>query len=433
MTIVHAFLALLLLACYILKAPSAHGLKLSEAFEAAKKNTLTIQTHIIDEKLSELNKAEINTAIRPTLSLSASQLWRDPITNSSSTSVASSSTNAFNSLGSRQHSVAFSASQPLFQGGSEYHLLQAAQFYPQISKSNRVQAELDLYAQLARVFYEILALEEQTRTLREQVDLLEQRITYLRLRVKIGRSRKTDLLMAESQQARLQSELQALKANMLEVSDQLTQLTGLSAWESIEDPLKEGWESKFLIGQESQDSEKPKDHAQLKAEKLRREQMRTELRAVKGSFWPQVDLTGNYYFDRTGSLRDSEWDITLGARWELYSGGRTKIEEGQRFLALEKQELKVVDLERNQRSLVKRLRALLRAKIDEVKKLRIAVQLARKSYEENIRDSKTGLLSDLELLRSLDDYLQIKRSFDQVQFQPKIIYFEFVNAKGDFP
>src|SRR5690606_32751089 len=46
-----------------------------------------------------------------------------------------------------------------------------------------------------------------------------------------------------------------------------------------------------------------------------------QVKIAKGGHYPQVDLVGNYYLDRTGVLSSSEWDVGVAVVIPLFQGG----------------------------------------------------------------------------------------------------------------
>lgn len=404
-------------------SPATRAITLREAYESAKDKTDIIRNEILNEEVSRIRQELVTGSVRPKLSLVSSQLLRDGEDGYSQSSL----------IEKHQHSAYLNLTQPLFQGGGEYHLLEAAKFYPEVSKWSRIQAEIDLYTELAKLFYEILSLKKEDQTLKEQENILERRVSYLRSRVKIGRSRKSELFTAESQLANLSAENQSLQGRILIYQEAFVRRTGLQDWSSVEDPLAEDWYEKLKLSDKSDKSEDFENNPKIQLINHSLGQKRAEILAIKGDYWPQIDLSGNYYFDRTGTLKNSEWDVGLVAKWELYGGGATQSAVREKALEAEKLNNELIDTKRNQLAVSERLRNSIATKVEEVKKISLAVDMAEKSYLENINESQSGLVSDLEVLRSLDDYLKIKRSFDRIRFEPKIIYFEYLRSKGVRP
>jgi len=395
---------------------TAQGLTLHEAFHLAKQNTSRIQNSILDEEISQAEKRQVSTTLFPRLSVISNNTWRDEVGGSGVVS----------SFGRRyQHTAQVTLKQPLFQGGAEYNLLKAARRYPEIAQWSRQQEEVDLYADLAKAFYEYLTAQADQNTLKEQMALLDQRIKYLNSRVKIGRSKKTELYSARSQKARISAEIELQKNKILAAEEELMRLTGLQQISNIQDPLatSSDWETQYP-GHHLEETPK------YQAAKLVVEQSRYEARAAKGSYWPGVDLTGNYYLDRAGVLTNSKWDVSVVANWELYSGGASKAGVRIKALQLRKLELEFTDLKRNQFLNYNRIKRSFQIKVSESKKLGIAIKAAERNYQEHLRESRLGLVSDLDVLRALDEHLMIKRTFSRSHYQAKAFFWKLRQAAG---
>ncbi|MCB0367490.1 MAG: TolC family protein [Bdellovibrionaceae bacterium] len=407
------------LACLLLVTLGARGLTLSEAFEKAKENTSRIRNQTLSEEISQAQKREAYSSVLPELEISSTNTWREEVGGSGVTS----------SFGEgHQHTAQVTLRQALFQGGSEYHLLKAAKKYPDIAKWTRVQEEVDLYAELAQGFCDYLTVENEGKILSEQAALLDQRIKYLTNRVSIGRSKKTELYSARSQMARVSADIEAQKIELLKAKEELAKLTGMVEIAQVEDPLgaQVNWTNiKPTIDVEAL----PK----LKAAQLILEQSRSETKAAKGDYLPEVDLTGNYYLDRAGVLASSDWDVSVTAKWQLYGGGATNADVRIKTLESRQLELEYEDLKRASQLALERLSQSLAMKVGEYKKLQEAVAAAERSYREHIRESRSGLVSDLDVLRALDDLLQVKRAANRSHFQAKNLFYELHQAAGVRP
>ena len=65
-----------------------------------------------------------------------------------------------------------------------------------------------------------------------------------------------------------------------------------------------------------------------------------------------------------------------------------------------------------------------------VQKLETAVDFAKKNYDEQVKEFSRGLVSNLEVLRSLDDYLSVKRTLDREKLNLKLAWIELGIISG---
>ncbi|MCB0356439.1 MAG: TolC family protein, partial [Bdellovibrionales bacterium] len=54
-----------------------------------------------------------------------------------------------------------------------------------------------------------------------------------------------------------------------------------------------------------------------------------------------------------------------------------------------------------------------------LEKMKLAVELAKQNYNEHIKEVDQGLVNQLDLLKVLEEYLQIRQSHDQQTYEMK--------------
>ena len=113
----------------------------------------------------------------------------------------------YNGLKKINSSLAISLEQKLFQGGSEFALLDLKKIIPEQAKSKK-NLDLSMYfAQFSNYYFQVSAAIEERDAVKHLLNNLEKRVNIVRNRAKIGRDRSADLLALESQLARLKSDL----------------------------------------------------------------------------------------------------------------------------------------------------------------------------------------------------------------------------------
>src|SRR5690606_23608278 len=98
-----------------------------------------------------------------------------------------------------QKSLQLQLEQPLFQGFKEFAALRMAKAQNAIGQTQLELAKLNLYQALADIFYNILSIETEIELTKELAKISQDRIGYLEKRVKVGRSRKSELISARAQ------------------------------------------------------------------------------------------------------------------------------------------------------------------------------------------------------------------------------------------
>lgn len=396
-----------------------HAMTLPEAFAAAKKNTGTLTGKQLDIDIAENRKKQGVGSLLPSVEVSSVNLFRD---DAGASNVSSSFTET------HQHTARISLTQPLFRGGSTYYGLKIARNLPKIARLDLRQTEIELYETVAQAFYEVLQYKSDIDHLREQTRLLQERISDIRQRTAIGRSKNTELLSAQSILARTESELASGRSQMILAQQRLAALIGIDSVTALQDDgevqpaaVPPDWADRLMAA------------PQVAANELILEQARLEVGVARGSYLPSLELNGDYFLDRGGVLADSKWEVTVDATWEIYSGGRNTAEKNIQQLEARKLEYYLTDLKRNLRSRFEAQKLDFQARQEELGKLKQAVQLAEVSYREHRREFSSGLVSNLEVLNSLDELLQARRALGRKVYETKLSWIRLQATVGATP
>jgi outer membrane protein TolC len=133
---------------------------------------------------------------------------------------------------------------------------------------------------------------------------------------------------------------------------------------------------------------------------------------ARGGHWPQLDFVGNYYFDRTGLLATSEWDAAVVVNIPIYQGGGVQASVRE---ALEQKRVASLDASEGRRRAEANLRVLYQNYLELLPQLKVAREASRKAeeaYRINSREYQFGQVTNLEVIQSLNVYMEMKRSYD---------------------
>lgn len=404
------FLGILLMA-----APKVQAQTLEEFFQEAVKNTATIREKEWDTQIAEQQKDQAFSQVLPTVTAESINVWRDQ-----------ADVGPFGEA--YQHTAFLSLNQPLFQGGSEYYNLAIARRLPKIAELEKRRQLRLLFAQVAQVFFQALRAQKDVELYLDQEKSLRDRIRTLKSRVDIGRSKPTELLAARSQLSRILAERSQSERQKIVFVNQLKTLCGLEQTNQLidyQDPTKIKYKNDWA----NQVSETP----QIKATELLLENAERAVASARGSYLPTVDANANYYLDRAGILQDSSWDVTVNARWELYEGGNDSSEIQIRKLQAKKIKAQLVDIKRAQRIEFNSLKEQFFLHQKTLKQFKEAVKVAKQNYQEHQKEADRGLVSDLDALQVLDNYLAVRRTYLQQIFETKITWVQLKALAGDIP
>jgi outer membrane protein len=403
-------------------SPSATPLAFREAVKLALERTESPKIQELGAVQAEERVSQAKGGILPSVALSGVYTRQDT----------AGSGNAATSSFTRpdQRTVKIGLTQPVFRGLREFAGLRAAEAQSRASQSQARQARVSVYSSVGQAYYALAAAELELADLNELLEISRSRVKEIRERVRIGRTRRGELLSAEAQVASVEAQLQAAEVSREQARANLAYLTGIGTPGvdlGAEPPLPQKIEplATWLARVES----RPDVAAQ---KELVTSQM--ELVSVaKGAYLPTVDAGANWYLDRTGVLANTKWDFSVSATLPLFQGGVTQSQVREAAARSQAQELA---LEQTRRTAVREVQSSWQAadgSLQQVRFLELAVQAAEKNWREQQKDYRLGLVTNLDVLQALNSYQEAKRSFDRARMQVRASLVALEAAAGEMP
>jgi outer membrane protein len=389
-------ITLVLIILFSLEASAS--LTLRNSFEAAKQNMESIKRAEALITQSKELKIQTRAALLPRLNAvgSYSKIERPR----------AAGTSPF--LLTEQYSAAIRLVQPLFRGGtvSAYELSKDNIL---LTKFQKEATEINLYQLIINAYYQLNIAQVDKKNVEELLKFSRERVNEIRERTNIGRSRKGELVEAQAQLLTAESQFQHTLMVLQEAEKNFEFYTGLKAQEiklQSEIPKLKKTVSGYLI--------KIKDRPDLLATKQETKMAERKISIAKGEHAPSVDLTSNYYLKRTGILESSDWDVGVAVVIPLYEGGAT--ESSVREAAQDKRiaELRTNELQRvAERDVAISYQNIIQLQ-EQLKYLKKALVKAEEAYRLNKKDYQHGLVTNLDVLQSLNLFIETKRSYSNL-------------------
>lgn len=327
----------------------------------------------------------------------------------------------------QSHSLRFNATHPLFRGFKDLATLKGAEYDKLSQKEQEEYVRLNLYSTVAQSYFSIIAYEGDLKNLAEQESLLTSRVKELKERVLLGKSRKADLLSAQAQLASTKSQIESTKAQLEITRESFANITGLKAETVLDTPANELPTAKEINYYLTKIDQRP-DIKSLQ----RQVKSSSELtKATKGSRLPSVDLNGNYYVDRSGKPKPSQWDVGVTITLPLYEGG---VISSQVREALEKQNEKNLLLDQARKNAEKEIKVAYETFLSNQKQLEAlseSITSFYAAYQEHLKDYRYGMSTLLDVLQAQTNYLDSKKSYDRMKSQTNLAWNQLLVSSAD--
>ncbi|MBI5240689.1 MAG: TolC family protein [Elusimicrobia bacterium] len=343
----------------------------------------------------------------PSVSFNASDKWLDK----------SGAAGGGVTVQSPQPQVNLSLSQTLFSGLREYAAMAAAKHLGRAAELQLQRARAALFRDVSGAFYLTVSLETQLADTQAAVALSADRVRELRERVALGRSRRSEVVLVESQLASLQAQAETQKGQIAVARELLSFLTGQ---ELARTALRDRLERLRAVEPEEALLARAQERSDVQA--LRKTVLAQEagVRATKGAWWPTVSLTGNYYLKRMPALDPIKWDIGVAGSLPLFAGGgqlaAVRLADSQLEAARWAYELGL----RQARSDIRSAAAALRAAVAVAETSEKAYLKAEEAHRLVVQEYRLGLVNNLDVLSAMNSLVAAKSAFDASVVQAKL-------------
>lgn len=293
----------------------------------------------------------------------------------------------------------FTISQPLFQGFKAIGALTGAGSFKREQTEAWIRAKELLYTDVARAFYNVLRYEKEIEINQDIHELLEKRIKELEDREKIGRSRVSEVITAQTNLKILEADLAAAQGALATVRYLLEFLTGSELGErKLAEETFEEVSSQTL-------TEHLRRAATRSDVKAAEQAVKTAWRGIlvaQSGFWPTISLNHNQYMRREGVLANLDWDTLIKFDVPLFSGGET-VGQVKDSIGILKQKKLTFSLAKRQAELdIKQSYQIWLSAKETDRLLTEAVRNAEKNYATQSEEYTRSLVSNLDVLAALE-------------------------------
>ncbi|HEY8240122.1 MAG TPA: TolC family protein [Kiritimatiellia bacterium] len=307
-------------------------------------------------------------------------------------------------LGDDQYRAGLGASWTIFNG---FRTLRDAEARRTEGEAFRFDLERErqlLYQDVADSFYQVLSFESELASLAKQEEALRERADDLERRVELGRSRKAELLTAQSQIANVRVDAEQLRGFRDAARELMAFLTGLPPgdFELVDTmPMPLVTDVELYLAQVGERPDLTAASTRVKAAQLDVESAAAERK-------PEVSADANVY-----ALSDpgepGDWDVALRAEIPIFDKEVRVSRVAERKELVRISELNLAALHRTAgRDVRLAYRAVLSA-LGQWAALQDAIRVTTENHDTQQKDYELGRASNLDVLQALVQLYDLRR------------------------
>jgi outer membrane protein TolC len=321
--------------------------------------------------------------------------------------------------------LALSLQHKLFQGGAEFSINDYKKIIPKQAETQKEQGYAQYYSQFSSLYFQVSSSMKEKRTIEALLKNLRDRVSIVQNRTQIGRDRKADLYALESQLFRLEAELHTSAVQLKSAKTNFLNYSGLPATVKIENTLDP---MSLVLTKEVELNERP----ELKNLEFNVESSRLEAKMEKSSYFPQVDLTSNYYLDKYSPGRN-DWDVSVNISLNLLDFGKRSSSVQSKNVTASIDRVRYDYAKLNSIRVWNKAVDNFNSKKNELLTLKKALEKIKISYNEQLKDVKRGLITQIEVIRSLDDVISLEKLVIKSALEVNLLYFQAQAYLGKYP
>lgn len=408
---------MLFLIMFLFFSQAHAAISLKDAFSAAKLNMETLKRADATIIQREEQETRVQAALLPNVNGIGSYTRIDP----------PSGAGASPFLLTRQYSYALRLSQPLIRGGS----LAANRLAKEnilLAEFQKNATEITLYQLVINAYYNLMIARSDQKNLQELQKYSSERVRELQGRAKIGRSRRGELIEAEAQLLTSDSQFQQGSINLQQAEKVFEFYTNLKP-----DELYPLTETPILTGRLEDYLMKIKSRPDIMASRQLIKVADEQIGISKGGHYPSLDLNTNYYFKRTGVLSTSDWDVGVALIIPIFQGGGVQASVRE---AVEGKRIAELNTSETIRTAERDLAVLFQNYVQvsqQLNTLKNAMEKAGEAYRSNKKDYSNGIVTNLQVLQSLNLFIETKRSYDSLSVLAHMSYKNLEASVGVLP
>jgi len=310
-----------------------------------------------------------------------------------------------------------------FQNGLVFYRVQQAKAQVELTILNREKQKIQMAYDIRALICELVEKKALLSIVEIEFNLTQRSLEKARLEFKQGKTRRADMMKAETQVFESENTLRRSRVELQILERKLKDYTGLEEWTLFDGTF----ERSVLLAQTKEDliALGQKQRAEAKEGEIQCMLTKKAVKVAKLGRLPRVDLfAGNAFAVDDFEKGSDEFEFRTGviARYPLYDGGQTKLQIVMAEMAAEKADYQMIQIR-------KKIDQEVEAAYEELlnaKALRDSGSAQYESIREELGKSeielKNGEISDF-------DHQEAKRSFERARLNFLNLNLSFYKAE----
>jgi outer membrane protein len=304
----------------------------------------------------------------------------------------------------------------LFNGGQNYNNVGASRAAVAAKRETLARDYQTIYQDVAQGFYNVLQYEGDLVVQHDLVEALSARVDDLRDRVKLGRSRPSEMLQAQTDLANARVTEEQQRGSENAALETVAFYIGIPSGRFV---LKDTGRFPSMQDLEyylQQSGARPDVLSQVQS--LR--QAERQLSVAKGELWPTVTANGNYLAQQDPNQNNVDATMSLEISMPIFDGGLILGQIHQNHELVRQSALNVEQLQRTADQDTRTAYVNFNASVAQVVVLREAARYAAKNLEAQVEDYHRGVVSNLDVLTALQDYQTARAQLHNANMQARL-------------
>ncbi|MEW5951077.1 MAG: TolC family protein [Elusimicrobiota bacterium] len=320
-----------------------------------------------------------------------------------------------------------SANYQFFSGMKDYIAIRAMADKQKSANMSVEDAKRNLYMDAVTAYWNLFNAQKIVGIFKEKIELDNKRIDELKKRVKIGRSRESEVVSAVSQL--MQDKALYLDSILNErISQEIIKfLTGVDY-----DIIPADYDCDYKNYELSYYLDMAKKRPDIESKKLDASYYKRIYESEKNNFYPSILTSANFYpLISPLSQQDNRWDISVHLNMPIYSAGELKAKKDLSLSSLKTSEIELELSIRQAESEVRQAFEEVRYSRLRTESIKDALISAKQNVKYQEEDYRLGLVTNLDVLNSMNDLLQLKISLSKAEVEEKILVERLKMVSGE--